>query len=260
MKDLVLNFTNRVDLLPVDVSATYSVIENLCTLKLGWQLGHYGFESTAEIVVDIRVKGSTEARRLNIGKIDNGFGEKTFELANMRNPELMELRFKVVHSNFGEMPMLRASLDRITPVDVNPNNRSKSFFKIVKQDELSVPWRLYLEDNEPILYISGRQEMFRQLRDSTPLFSPLVLPELIRQIFDWIAFVEIDGSNKVQTQWVAYFEALGCPNDFLYESRDRGVEEDVENVWQEAQRVSDEFSKKFKIINTISEVLESEID
>jgi hypothetical protein len=138
MKDLVLNFTNRVDLLPVDVSATYSVIENLCTLKLGWQLGHYGFESTAEIVVDIRVKGSTEARRLNIGKIDNGFGEKTFELANMRNPELMELRFKVVHSNFGEMPMLRASLDRITPVDVNPNNRSKSFFKIVKQDVVVV--------------------------------------------------------------------------------------------------------------------------
>ena len=115
-----------------------------------------------------------------------------------------------------------------------------------------VPWRLSFNDEEPIIVISGRQDLYQQLRESSPIFNPLVLSEVVRQVFEWMALSDDDFSGEVSKQWIKFFTKLSCLAGFLEEVHSADDEEQLVEVREMAQRVSDEFARKFGLVNAIA--------
>jgi hypothetical protein len=199
---------------------------------------------------------TTETRRFELGTLIDGNGEKTLKIAQVRNPELIKLRFGVVEVDTNGLPMIKADRDRIAPHNLNENNQSRSFLKMIKSSELIVPWRVDFIDEEPVLLITDRQELFHSLRDTSPLFQPLVLSDVVRQVFERLAINEADYSNAVIKQWVKFFEDLTCPIGFIQMERLGATEEELDEVKLMSQIVSEEFSKKFKFIDAIASTFE----
>jgi hypothetical protein len=129
---------------------------------------------------------------------------------------------------------------------------------MVKSPDLTVPWRMEFNDDEPVLMISDRQELFHNLRDTSPLFTPLVLPDVVRQIFEWMALSDVDYTSEVMKQWVKYFEKLSCPSDFIQVDRSQANEDEINEVMNMSRIVSEEFSKKFKIIDAVASTFDRE--
>ena len=87
---------------------------------------------------------------------------------------------------------------------------------------------------------------------------PLVLPEVVRQIFVWLATTEVDYNNEVLKEWVLLFEQLTCPRGFIQQDHSSSDADDLEEVKRVANFVSEEFAKKFGLIERISSAFESE--
>jgi len=243
MSTLAMNYTGRIDIEAHEIEATYVVENDQYELSLKWLLGHYGLPENCKLFIEMKGGSTTETRRFELGMLGDGQGEKTLNLAHIRNPELIKIRFGVVIVDSNGLPMIKADRDRISPLNLNENNRSRSLLKMVKSPDLTVPWRVEFNDEEPVLMISDRQELFHNLRDTSPLFTPLVLPDVVRQIFEWMALSDIDYSADVMKQWVKYFEDLTCPTGFIQVDR---------------SQVSEEFSKKFKIVDAVASTFDRE--
>jgi hypothetical protein len=257
MNALKMNYTGRVDILEHEIEATYQVDNDEYSLTLKWLLGHYGLPSNCNLFVEMKGGSqTTETRRFELGTLIDGNGEKTLKIAQVRNPELIKLRFGVVEVDTNGLPMIKADRDRIAPHNLNENNQSRSFLKMIKSSELIVPWRVDFIDEEPVLLITDRQELFHSLRDTSPLFQPLVLSDVVRQVFERLAINEADYSNAVIKQWVKFFEDLTCPIGFIQMERLGATEEELDEVKLMSQIVSEEFSKKFKFIDAIASTFE----
>ena len=247
-----LNYTNRIDIQSSEIEATYQVEGDHCKVTLKWLLGHYALDEDCEIFIGLVGTNTTEARRIQLGSLGDGNGSEVIDFRNLRNPELMKLRFLVVKVDDRGIPMIRADLSGISPLDQSDNSKAKSFLKIIKQDDLMVPWRLSFNDEEPIIVISGRQDLYQQLRESSPIFNPLVLSEVVRQVFEWMALSDDDFSGEVSKQWIKFFTKLSCPAGFLEEVHSADDEEQLVEVREMAQRVSEEFARKFGLVNAVA--------
>ena len=247
-----INYTNRIDIQPSEIEATYRVEGDRCEVTLKWLLSHYALDEDCEIFVSLMGSYTTEVRRIHLGTFGNGNGLKVIDYRNLRNPELMKLRFLVVRADDHGIPMIKADLAGISPLDQSDNSKSKSFLKIVRQDDLMVPWRLSFNDEEPVIFISGREDLYQLLRESSPIFNPLMLSEVVRQVFEWMALSGDDLSREISQHWVRFFEKLTCPVGFLEEARSADNEEQSTEVKEMAQRVSDEFARKFGLVNAVA--------
>lgn len=259
MTALTINYTGRIDIEPQEIEATYRIDNDKYLLEIKWWLGLYPLGEDCKIFIEMRGEGkTTEARRFELGQLSSKNGSKMITLEQVRNPELVRIRFGVVASDANGIPLIKAHCDNIAPVNLNENNRSRSFLKMVKAPELVVPWRLEFYDGEPVLMISDREELFHRLRDTSPLFTPLVLSEVVRQVFEWIAFEDLDYTSKISNEWVAFFEQLTCPVGFIREERSRDDDEDFRSVELMSRVVSEEFSKKFRLIDAIASTFNGE--
>jgi hypothetical protein len=258
MSTLAMNYTGRIDIEAHEIEATYVVENDQYELSLKWLLGHYGLPENCKLFIEMKGGSTTETRRFELGMLGDGQGEKTLNLAHIRNPELIKIRFGVVIVDSNGLPMIKADRDRISPLNLNENNRSRSLLKMVKSPDLTVPWRVEFNDEEPVLMISDRQELFHNLRDTSPLFTPLVLPDVVRQIFEWMALSDIDYSTDVMKQWVKYFEDLTCPIGFIQVDRSQADEDELIDVVNMSRIVSEEFSKKFKIVDAVASTFDRE--
>ncbi|MBM4075185.1 MAG: hypothetical protein FJ267_06035 [Planctomycetes bacterium] len=146
--------------------------------------------------------------------------------------------------------MIRGVLDGIYPLDESDNSKSKSILKIVRDDELGVPWQLRFEEI-PVLYLTGRRDLFVYLKESSREFNPTVLPEIVRQIFEWLALGDHDFDDEILGQWVIFFEALGCEPGFLETSRTR-TDDEVEDVGSRGVRLSEEFARRFEFVESLA--------
>jgi hypothetical protein len=87
-----------------------------------------------------------------------------------------------------------------------------------------------------------------------------VLPDVVRQIFEWMALSDVDYTSEVMKQWVKYFENLSCPSDFIQVDRSQANEDEINEVMTMSRIVSEEFSKKFKIIDAVASTFDREGD
>jgi hypothetical protein len=261
MSALAINYTGRIEIEPHEIEATYVVENDQYELTLKWLLSHYGLPESCKLFIEMKGGSqTTETRRFELGMLGDGQGEKKLSLAYVRNPELIKIRFGVVLVDSNGLPMIKADRDKISPLNLNENNRSRSLLKMVKSPDLTVPWRMEFNDDEPVLMISDRQELFHNLRDTSPLFTPLVLPDVVRQIFEWMALSDVDYTSEVMKQWVKYFENLSCPSDFIEIDRSQANEDEIHEVMNMSRIVSEEFSKKFKIIDAVASTFDREGD
>ena len=257
MNAIKMNYTGRIDIQEHEIEATYEIENDEYSLTLKWLLGHYGLPNNCNLFVEMKGGSqTTETRRFELGSLIDGNGEKTLKVAQIRNPELIKLRFGVVEVSANGLPMIKADRDRIAPHNLNENNQSRSFLKMIKSSELIVPWRVDFIDEEPVLLITDRQDLFHSLRDTSPLFQPLVLSDVVRQVFERLAIDEADYNNIVIKEWVNFFEELTCPNGFIQKTRIDATEEEQEEVKHMSRIVSEEFTKKFKFIDAIASTFE----
>ena len=258
MPAIRMNYTGRIDIQSEEVSATYREESGVCTLVVKWLLGHHGLNPGCHLYLGLEGDGTSESRRFALGLLGDGQGEQTLRLTQVRNPELIKIRLKVVENDSSGIPIIKAQGDKISPQSLNSSNQSRSFLKILKTPELTVPWRVDFAEDEPVLQISDKEELFHKLRDTSPIFMPLVLPEVVRQIFVWLATTEVDYNNEVLKEWVLLFEQLTCPRGFIQQDHSSSDADDFEEVKRVASFVSEEFAKKFDFIQRISSAFESE--
>jgi hypothetical protein len=254
-----INYTGRIDLQQHEVDATYRVENDQINLTISWMLGHYGLSPRCQLSVELDAPGQTmELTRIPIGDLGDGNGSQSFQI-KARNPEFMRLRLIVTEVSPNKIPLLKADGD-FRPVNLSESTRSRSFLKIVKDPELTVPWRVDFIDDEPFLRVTDREDLFSDLRDNSKLFLPSVLPEVVRQVFEWLATSDVDRGNKTVKQWIKYFVGLTCPSNYFDTTRSRGNEEEYSDVINKAKAISEEFAKKYKINRTIRESFEVEGD
>ena len=252
-----INYTGRIDLESHEVEATYRVENDHVDLTIKWLLGDYGLPKDCKLVTVIVAPGkSTEFIRIELGDLGEGQGEKTLQL-KVRNPELIGIRFIVIQLNSDVIPILKAYAE-VRPDDLGENSRARSFLKIIKDENLTVPWQVKFEYDLPYLAVPPYDDLFPDLALAKNLFIPTVLPEVVRQIFEWLATSEVDLNNKTIMQWIKFFEKLSCKPDFFESSHSRGNEEAYNEVVTKAIEVSEEFSKKFAIIQLIKSAFETE--
>lgn len=258
MPAIRINYTGRIDIQSEEVTATYREEAGTCVLVVKWLLGHYGLSPDCNLYLGLEGDGTSESRRYELGRLGDGQGEQTLRLTQVRDPELIKIRLKVVENDSSGIPIIKAQGDKISPLNLNASNQSRSFLKILKAPDLTVPWRVAFDEDEPILLVSDREELFHKLRDTSPLFIPLVLPEVVRQVFVWLATSEVDYSSEVLKEWIIFFEHLTCPHGFIQQDRSSRDPEEVEEVMRVASFVSEEFAKKFEFNRRISSVFDSE--
>lgn len=257
MSALHINYTGRIDLDSQEVSATYREDKGQFILTVKWLLGHHRMNEDCVLSIELKGAGTSESRRFDFGLLGDGQGEEILTLAQVRNPELIKIRLVVVEASHNGIPLIRAQIDRISPLNLHGNNRSRSFLKIVKSPDLTVPWRVEFPDDEPILKISDREELYHKLRDTSPIFMPLVLAEVVGQIFVWLSTSEVDYNNDILNEWILFFEQLTCPHGFIQAEHSREDEEEFADVKRVANDVSEEFAKKFHLIEKISSAFDA---
>jgi len=249
MAKVEFNYTGRVQILPTEVYASFRLDGDDQVLTLKWTFSHYSFPKTSKVIVEVESPGTTDVRRLDLGALGDGDRSATERFPRLRNPELIRLRVKVVE-NVDVLPMIRGVLDGIYPLDESDNSKSKSILKIVRDDELGVPWQLRFEEI-PVLYLTGRRDLFVYLKESSREFNPTVLSEIVRQIFEWLALGDHDFDDEILGQWVIFFEALGCEPGFLETSRTR-TDDEVEDVGSRGVRLSEEFARRFEFVESLA--------
>jgi len=137
-----INYTGRIDIELNEVSATYREDNGQCLITISWLLGHYGLNKTCQLFLSLEGDQTSESRRFDLGLLGDGQGERILTFAQIRNPELIKLRLKVVETNLEGIPLIKAQGDKITPVNLNADNRSRSFLKMISSPDLTVPWRV----------------------------------------------------------------------------------------------------------------------
>jgi len=251
-----INYTGRIDIELNEVNATYREDNGQCLITISWLLGHYGLNKTCQLFLSLEGDQTSESRRFDLGLLGDGQGERILTFAQIRNPELIKLRLKVVETNLEGIPLIKAQGDKITPVNLNADNRSRSFLKMVSSPDLTVPWRVEFENDEPVLKISEREDLFQKLRNKSQIFEPLVLADVVRQVFIWMATSDLSYSDEVLKEWVLFFERFSCPQGFVQTERSHEV--DYEEVVEMANVVSEEFAKKYDFIQSISSIIDAE--
>ena len=251
-----MNYTGRIDIELNEVSATYREENGQCVLTINWLLGHYNLNKTCQLYLSLEGDQTSESRRFDLGLLGDGQGERVLTFAQMRNPELVKLRLKVVETNLDGIPLIKAQGDKISPVNLNADNRSRSFLKMVSSPDLTVPWRVEFPNDEPTLMISEREDLYQKLRNKSQLFEPLVLADVVRQVFIWMANSELAYGDEILKEWLLFFERLLCPQGFI--QKDRSNEDDYEDVMEMANVVSEEFAKKYEFNQSISSIIDAE--
>jgi hypothetical protein len=227
---------------------------------LEWNLSSFKFDPNAEIWIEVKTAGSYDYQRYSLGKIVNGIGKKSIDISSTRDPITSRLRFKIVQNKQGKR-LIIGNLDNFTPRTPVSEVDSKSILKIKRDSSLVVPWIVQYTDGEPLLVISGKEDVYSILRDPKSSFEFSILAEVVRQIFIWRAEDREQINEKISEAWKSFFVLHGADDeifdsDILYADLD----DRKQNVLDMAIKVSGNFAAKHELNKAIRLLTNSTVD
>ena len=78
-----------------------------------------------------------------------------------------------------------------------------------------MPWIVQYTDGEPLLVISGKEDVYSILRDPKSTFEFSILAEVVRQIFIWRAEDRELINEKISEAWKSFFISHGADDDIF---------------------------------------------
>ena len=209
-----LNYTKRIDL-PLDcLNAQIDISSSAFLLNLEWNLASYKFDPDAEIWIEVKSAGSYDYQRYLLGRVASGLGKEIIDITNSRDPITSRLRYKVVQNKQGKR-LIVGNLDNFIPRTPVSEADSKSILKIKRDSLLDVPWIIQYTDGEPLLVISGKEDVYSILRDPKSTFEFSILAEVVRQIFIWRAEDRELINEKISEAWKSFFISQGADDDIF---------------------------------------------
>jgi|GEM_PF-3639874 len=259
-----MNFIGRIDIPSTRVSAKMVNRNGVPWMELIWDFQGLPFQGTDEIVLDLEFKHTMETDRQFVGALSNTTGFFEVDLAKFRNPGLVSPRLKVVRRELNGVRKHVGVLDRIVVESLEDDPNSGSILKIVEDLDLKIPWELRIEVGVPILYVSGREELYVHFRyDLKPYFEALVLPEVVRQIFTWLATTSDFADPNTSDLWEKTFARLQVGSEELRNFRKQFAlatsgdgedtpEEVSKRINESATRVSEVFTEKEEFLQKLN--------
>ena len=252
----VVNLTGRVDLPRENVVAQVSSDGGVQKLAIEWDLSMFSLPKDCEVKLDLWASGTYEIRRLRLGELSTGFGKvEDIDVSEMRNSDHLKCRFVVTRVLNG-LPMIVAQLDQISVVRLGDDDDQTSILKIVPDPDLASLWELKVIDGEPELRIKEKDGMYSYLKSETPLFDPLVLPEVLGKVFDW--FVESDDQKNMDSfeEWKPVFKDLGCEVEVISMAEADNLDLDPDLLLEARQNIQANFVARHGFFDTVQSQME----
>ena len=255
-----LNYTKRVDL-PLDcLNAQITISNDVFLLNLEWNLSSYKFDPNAEIWIEVKTAGSYDYQRYLLGKVANGIGKESINITSTIDPISSRLRYKVVQNKLGKR-LIIGNLDNFIPRTPVSEADSKSILKIKRDSSLNVPWIVQYTDGEPLLVISGKEDVYSILRDPKSTFEFSILAEVVRQIFIWRAEDRELINEKISEAWKSFFVSQGAEDDiFDSDILYADLDDRKQNVLDMAIIVSGNFAANHELNKAIRLLTNSMVD
>ena len=210
------NYTNRIalaqDVLRAQVLPKVGATDKY-EICFDWRLTEYSLPSIYELVFVLKVIGQTH--REKVAAVEASTGTFKVDLAEISTPQEITVTMKVVSRDSNGVPIIIAILENFQPEFPKAVSSRRSLLKTTKDSQLSVPWRLQIDDGIPTLHISDRNGVYDKLTLFTPEFDALVLPDVVRQIFLWLVSGDDEMDSIHAEGWKAIFEELGCPRSYF---------------------------------------------
>jgi len=256
-----VNFTNRIDLDPTTIKSKLianSAIAGEYEIAIEADLSDIALIGEFTIVLTHKALGETNRFELP--------GQKelkiniTHPLHGMRNPLEVVSQLEIIQQDSKNIPVIRASVRNINPEIPGEQTAKKSALKSKRDPDLNVPWRLDYSEGYPILHITDKHGLYDQLL-LTPQFDPLILPEVARQVFNWVIFDPNLKDNFYVDAWKLIFEQLGCERSFFDSlptpNEEDGSMEDMTpalraQIASKSQEVADKLTSDLDLLNRLS--------
>lgn len=210
-----VNFTNRIEIDTNLINAKLLVVgqnPDRYEFNLETDLTNIGLAGVFTVVLTHKALGETDRFELP-GQTNLNLKIK-HNLKAMRNPLDVVSQLELVQFDMNSIPVIRASARNINPEIPGDQSARKSALKTKRDPNLNVPWRMNYSEGYPILHITDKNGLYDQLF-LTPQFDPLILPEVVRQIFMWLIFDPGMKDAFYVDAWKLIFEQLGCERAFF---------------------------------------------
>jgi hypothetical protein len=210
-----VNFTKRIDIDPEIVKAKL-IPSNPASgeYEVSIEADLTGIAIIGEFTVVLTHKALGETKRFELP------GQQEFKISvinylhGMRNPLEVVSQLELIQPDASNIPVIRASVRNINPEIPGEQSAKKSALKTKRDPDLNVPWRLNYSEGYPILHITDKNGLYDQLL-LTSQFDPLILSEVVRQIFNWLVFDPDQKDTFHVDAWKMIFEQLGCERAFF---------------------------------------------
>jgi hypothetical protein len=256
-----VNFTNRIDL---DATAIKSKLVANSAIAGEYEIAIEADLSdialTGEFTIVLTHKALGETNRYELPGQDELKINITHPLHGMRNPLEVVSQLEIIQRDSKNIPVIRASVRNINPEIPGEQSAKKSALKTKRDPDLNVPWRLDYSEGYPILHITDKHGLYDQLL-LTPQFDALILPEVARQVFNWVIFdPNLKDSFHVDA-WKLIFEQLGCERSFFDSlptpNEEDGSMEDMTpalraQIASKSQEVADKLTSDLDLLNRLS--------
>lgn len=210
-----VNFTKRIDIDPEIVKAKLVPSQSASgEYEVSIEADLTGIAISGEFTVVLTHKALGETKRFVLP------GQQEFKISvinslhGMRNPLEVVSQLELIQTDASSIPVIRASVRNINPEIPGEQSAKKSALKTKRDPDLNVPWRLNYSDGYPILHITDKNGLYDQLL-LTSQFDPLILSEVVRQIFNWLVFDPDQKDTFHVDAWKMIFEQLGCERAFF---------------------------------------------
>jgi hypothetical protein len=256
-----VNFTNRIDLDPTAIKSKLvvnSAIPGEYEISMEGDLSDIAL--TGEFTIVLTHKALGETNRYELPGQNELRINITHPLHGMRNPLEVVSQLEIIQRDSKNIPVIRASVRNINPEIPGEQSAKKSALKTKRDPDLNVPWRLDYSEGYPILHITDKNGLYDQLL-LTPQFDPLTLPEVARQVFNWVIFDPSLKDSFHVDAWKLIFEQLGCERAFFDSlptpNDEDGSMEDMTpalraQIASKSQEVADKLTSDLDLLNRLS--------
>lgn len=256
-----LNFTNRINLDPELVKASIQPSTSpIGSFEMKIDANLTSALISGQFMVVFTLKALGETKRIELAGPSDMKIEVLHSLHGMRNPLEVKVSLEVIQRDSKNIPIIRASVMNVDPEIPGKQSARRSVLKTKKDPGLNVPWRLIYSEGYPILHISDKNGLYDQLMLS-PQFDPMILSDVVRQIFNWLIFDFEMKEGFYVDAWKSVFEKLGCDRSYFdtlpQPNEEDGSMEDMTPALREGIRtlsfeISDKLTSDLDLLSRLS--------